>query len=653
VASVDEPEFSEEAFIIDEDAFVILSTQGWIKRQGSVKDLSTTRMREGDSALDVVAGSTKAVVALFSSQGACYVTRIVDIPASTGYGSPVQTLFKMADGERIVRMMSFDPRILDVPPPVETDGPLLNGNAEPEGPHALAVTKAGQCLRFSLRPHREPSTRAGRKYARLTDMALAGGADEVVYVDQTNGDEKLAAATVQGHALVCMVSEVPVLAGAGKGVRLIKIDEKDDAVIGARLMKDSNAPLVVEHENGKTFEVTVWKDVVARGGKGTPLFKRKAVRGRRQSARARGGRPRAGSQGGRMSSIKPPAKSGAYTAEQIDVLEGLEPVRKRPAMYIGGHRRMGYHHLLWEIVDNCVDEAINGHASHIEVTLEADRKGASVSDDGRGIPVDVHPKHKKTALELVLTVLHAGGKFEGKNYQVSGGLHGVGASASSTRSASRSSPRCAATAPSTAELRARHARGQAQVARASEAQGHHDPVPARPADLRQVRGTSTSSAMRERLEAKSYLHRGLIDHAQGRGQRREVGAPPPGRHRRVPRQADQRAGQAAIHPSRSPRSSRTTRASRWRSRGPRDRRERILSYANGIPTPHGGTHENGLKAALNKAVRAFMAAKKIEPKGVTITAEDIREGAGGPLQRVRRASPSSRARPRIASTTPR
>ena len=274
VASVDEPEFSEEAFIIDEDAFVILSTQGWIKRQGSVKDLSTTRMREGDSALDVVAGSTKAVVALFSSQGACYVTRIVDIPASTGYGSPVQTLFKMADGERIVRMMSFDPRILDVPPPVETDGPLLNGNAEPEGPHALAVTKAGQCLRFSLRPHREPSTRAGRKYARLTDMALAGGADEVVYVDQTNGDEKLAAATVQGHALVCMVSEVPVLAGAGKGVRLIKIDEKDDAVIGARLMKDSNAPLVVEHENGKTFEVTVWKDVVARGGKGTPLFKR-------------------------------------------------------------------------------------------------------------------------------------------------------------------------------------------------------------------------------------------------------------------------------------------------------------------------------------------------------------------------------------------
>jgi len=269
VASVEEPEFSQEAFIIDEDAFVLLSAQGWIKRQGSVKDLGATRTREGDSIMEVAAGSTRAVVALFSSAGACYVTRIVDIPASTGYGSPVQTLFKMADGERIVRMMSFDPRMLDVPAAVENDGPLLGGG-EPEGPHALLATKAGQCFRFSLRGHREPSTRAGRKYARLTEMP----GDEVIYVEQCGGDEKLAAATVQGHALLCMVSDVPVLAGAGKGVRLIKIDEKDDGVLGARLMRDSTDVLVVEHENGKTFDVTVWKDVVSRGGKGTPLFKR-------------------------------------------------------------------------------------------------------------------------------------------------------------------------------------------------------------------------------------------------------------------------------------------------------------------------------------------------------------------------------------------
>jgi DNA gyrase subunit A len=269
VASVDEPEFSEEAFIVDEDAFVILSREGWIKRQGSVKDLAATRTREGDAVLDVAAGSTKSVVALFSSLGACYVSRIVDVPASTGYGTPVQSLFKLADGERIVRMLSFDPRLLEVPPPTETDGPLLGG-AEPEPPHALAVTKAGQCLRFSLRPHREPSTRAGRKYARLTEMP----GDEVLYVAQVKGDEKLAAATVQGHALLTKVDEVPVLAGAGKGVRLVKIEEKDDAVIGVRVLRDSSDVLVVEHENGKTFEVTVWKDLVARGGKGTPLFKR-------------------------------------------------------------------------------------------------------------------------------------------------------------------------------------------------------------------------------------------------------------------------------------------------------------------------------------------------------------------------------------------
>ncbi|MCA9603315.1 MAG: ATP-binding protein, partial [Myxococcales bacterium] len=116
----------------------------------------------------------------------------------------------------------------------------------------------------------------------------------------------------------------------------------------------------------------------------------------------------------------------AYSASDIEVLEGLEPVRKRPAMYIGGTDERGYHHLLWEIVDNCVDEAINGHADRIEVVLDKDRKGVVVTDNGRGIPVDKHPKFKKPALELILCTLHAGGKFEGKNYQVSGGLHGVG-----------------------------------------------------------------------------------------------------------------------------------------------------------------------------------------------------------------------------------
>src|SRR5262245_2867976 len=117
-----------------------------------------------------------------------------------------------------------------------------------------------------------------------------------------------------------------------------------------------------------------------------------------------------------------------YTAENIEVLEGLEPVRKRPAMYIGGVDQRGFHHLLWEIVDNSVDEAINGHAKRIDVTIEADKKSATVVDDGRGIPVDIHPKHKRPALELILCTPHAGGKFDGDSYKVSGGLHGVGSS---------------------------------------------------------------------------------------------------------------------------------------------------------------------------------------------------------------------------------
>ena len=258
--STDEPEYSEEAFIVDEDANVILSAQGWVKRVRELKDVGSTRVREGDSVAAVVAGSTRASVAFFSNLGTCYVSRIHDVPSSTGYGDPVQKLFKLDDGERMVAVYSLDPRSIDAPPPTD-DAP------EPEPPYALAVTRSGLGLRFSLRAHREPSTRAGRKFARLNE------GDEVIAVLIPAAGDTVLCASSEGHALGVAVDLVPVLSGAGKGSILMKIDE-GDRLLGAVVASQSDDTLVVETEKGKRHELSRDKILGSRADRGGQIVKR-------------------------------------------------------------------------------------------------------------------------------------------------------------------------------------------------------------------------------------------------------------------------------------------------------------------------------------------------------------------------------------------
>lgn len=319
-----------------------------------------------------------------------------------------------------------------------------------------------------------------------------------------------------------------------------------------------------------------------------------------------------------------------YTAKEITVLEGLEPVRKRPGMYIGSVDSAGLHHLIWEIVDNSVDEAMNGHCERIEVTLEADGETLRVVDDGRGIPVDTHPKYKKPALELILTTLHAGGKFESKNYYHSGGLHGVGASVVTALS-DRMTVRVRREG---AEWEQTFSRGRATT---------------KLKKVRAVRGSGTTiefhpdaeifpkirfdpELIRERLEAKAYLHKGLTvvfhdettkssntfhydDGIRAYLEKRLAS----GKAKRVPAEI--------FYASRDADGVHVECALAWTE----DTNESIASFVNSIPTGAGGTHENGLRSGLVKAVRNYLDMHNLVPRGLQIAAEDVREGVVGLL----------------------
>ena len=257
----EEVAFTADDFIVDEDNVVIVSRDGWVKRQKEVRDLSTTRLREGDSVIAVLPGSTRASVAFFSNFGAAYSARIIDVPASTGYGEPVQKLFKLRDGERIIAAFSLDPRVVgDITTRKEGVAPPV---------HAIAVTSDGYSLRFSLEGFVEPSTRAGRRYARPSDGV------EVVGVAKISGSEIVIAATHDARAILCRADEVNYLSGPGKGVILIKLQSKDDHVLGFIASTGDRDLMRVETSRGSEQTISTAKyEVTGRGGKGRELLQR-------------------------------------------------------------------------------------------------------------------------------------------------------------------------------------------------------------------------------------------------------------------------------------------------------------------------------------------------------------------------------------------
>jgi DNA gyrase subunit B len=316
-----------------------------------------------------------------------------------------------------------------------------------------------------------------------------------------------------------------------------------------------------------------------------------------------------------------------YTAKDITVLEGLEPVRKRPGMYIGGVGSSGLHHLVWEILDNSVDEAMNGYAANIVVTLHKDGSSITVADDGRGIPIDKHPKTKKSALEVIFSTLHAGGKFEAGNYKTAGGLHGVGASVVNALSTEL----VALVRRDGAQWEMRFKQGHmvGSLKKLGPARGTGTTVFFRPDSTVFPKVEFDAEIIKHRLEVSSYLHKGvkLVFEDETTGDKR-VFQHSEGLVDYMKKIAVERAA-TAVHetPFTLSRESdenglRLDLALQWTQ----STDEHVRSYVNGIPTGSGGTHESGFRAGLVKAVRNFIETHNLSPKGVTLTAEDIREG---------------------------
>jgi len=263
IEQAEETEYTAEDFIVAEDNHVLVTADGWVKRQKEINP-ETTRLREGDRILSLVAGSTRATITFFSNFGTAYTARIIDIPATTGYGEPIQKLFKLKDGERIVAAISMDERVL---PPKATAVDPKKPDAAPKL-HGLAVTSDGYSLRFGLDGFREVSTRSGRRYARPSEGA------EVSLAALTTGSETVIAASQNRRVLLCKADEINFLSGPGKGVLLIKL-EKADRLLGVITATDDRDTLTVKTSMGGEQRLNTGRyKVTGRGGRGHEFVSR-------------------------------------------------------------------------------------------------------------------------------------------------------------------------------------------------------------------------------------------------------------------------------------------------------------------------------------------------------------------------------------------
>jgi DNA gyrase subunit A len=256
-----EKEYSAEDLIVAEDNHVLLTRDGWVKRQKEIKDPTTTRLREGDQVLAWVAGSTRSTVAFFSSFGSVYTTRLIDVPATSGYGEPIQKLFKLRDNERIVTVFSLDPRAI---------GNIAERERGTPERYALAATTDGNAMTFGLAPFLEPSTRSGRRFAKLSEGSSVVGVELV----PAKGKPKVMAVTRKSRVLVCAASEVSYLNGPGKGVTLMKLDEGDQ-LVGIKVALKPDDILTVRTSLGGEQKLSLSRlEPSARGGKGREIMKR-------------------------------------------------------------------------------------------------------------------------------------------------------------------------------------------------------------------------------------------------------------------------------------------------------------------------------------------------------------------------------------------